>query len=280
MHEFLSVVLKLTIIIFLVTAMLHIGTILTLRQILDPLRNVRLLIASIGVSYILVPLTAIAITRLIPIEQPLRMGLILLSMMAGAESGPKIIAAARGCIAFSVALLSIQLVLTIIYVPMVLSVLLPEVHINHVDLLLKLLAMVLSPMLLGLFLKARHAAIAERITPLMQSVSTFFMFLMAVLIIILNFAEILRLIGSGAIFAGTIFVVISFIIGYLLGGPRQDTRRTLGFMSGTRNASISLMIASQVFDDPDVLLMITLTVIMMIVILLPTAYWLGRRGVA
>jgi predicted Na+-dependent transporter len=263
----------------LVTAMLHIGTSLTLRQILEPLHNVRLLIASIGVSYILVPLTAIAITRLIPIEQPLRIGLVLLSMTAGAEAGPKIIGAARGCIAFSVALLSIQLVVTIIYVPMVLSVLLPEVHINHGNLLLKLLAMVLLPMLLGLFLKARHAAIAERINPLMQSISTVLMFLMAVLIIILNFAEILRLTGSGAILAGAIFVVISFIIGYLLGGPRQDTRRTLGFMSGTRNASISLMIASQVFDDPDVLLMITLTVIMMIVILFPTAYWFGRRGV-
>jgi bile acid:Na+ symporter, BASS family len=280
MHEFLSVVLKLTIIVFLVTAMLHIGTSLTLRQILEPLRNARLLIASIGVSYILVPLTAIAITRLIPMEQPLRTGLVLLSMTAGAEAGPKIIGAARGCIAFAVALLSIQLLVTIIYVPTVLSVLLPEVHINHGDLLLKLLALVLLPMLLGLFLKARHAAIAERINPLMQKVSTVLMFLMAVLIIILNFAEISRLIGSGAIFAGTIFVVTSFIIGYLFGGPGQDTRRTLGFMSGTRNASISLMIASQVFDDPDVLLMITLTVIMMLVILLPTAYWFGRRGVA
>ena len=40
------------------------------------------------------------------------------------------------------------------------------------------------------------------------------------------------------------------------------------------------MIASQVFDNPDVLLMITLTVILMLVILLPTAYWFGRRAVS
>ena len=277
MQEFLTVALKLSIVVFLVTAMLHIGTSLTLRQILEPLRNARLVIISLGASYILIPLTAVVISRAIPLEQPLRIGLVLLSMTAGSEAGPKIIETAKGNIAFSVALLTMQLAVTIIYVPLVLSLLLPEVHFNHSKLLLKLFALVLLPMVSGLFLKARHGSIAERISPFMHSMSTLFMFLMASLIIILNFAEIVRLIGSGAILAGAIFVIISFIIGYLVGGPGQDTRRTLGFMSGARNSSISLMIASQVFDDPDVLLMITLTVILMLLILLPTAYWFGRR---
>jgi len=280
MHEILTIVLKLSIIIFLITAMLHIGTSLTLVQILAPLRNARLVIASLGVSYVLVPLTAILITRALPLEQPLRAGLILLSMTAGAEAGPKFIGAARGNIPFSVALLSMQLIATIIYVPLVLSFLLPEVRINYSNLLLKLFALVLLPMVSGLFLKARFGAVAALLSPLMHRVSTVFLFLMAALIIILHFAEIIRLLGSGAILAGMIFVIISFMLGYLLGGPGQDTRRTLGFMSGARNASIALMIASQVFDDPDVLLMITLTVILMLVILLPTAYWFGRRAVS
>jgi BASS family bile acid:Na+ symporter len=257
--------------------MLNVGASLTVRQILEPLRNARLVITSLGVSFILVPLTAIVITRVIPLEEPLRIGLVLLSMTAGAEAGPKVIGIAKGNIAFSVALLSMQLLVTIIYVPLVLSVLLPEVHINHTKLLLKLFVLVLLPMASGLFLKARHGAIVERLSPVVHGTSTVFMFLMVVLIIILNFAEMLRLVGSGSILAGMIFVIISFIVGHLLGGPGQDTRRTLGFMSGARNASISLMIASQVFKDPGVLLMITLTVILMLFILLPTAYWFGRR---
>jgi BASS family bile acid:Na+ symporter len=278
MHELLTIALKLSIIIFLATAMLHIGTSLTLRQILEPLRSIRLLITSLGVSYILVPLTAIVITRVLPLEQSLRIGLVLLSMTAGSEAGPKIIGIAKGNIAFSVALLSMQLMVTIIYVPLVLSMLLPEVTFDHTALLIKLLVLVLLPMASGLYLKARHEAIAERLHPVMQNTSTAFMFLMATLIIILNFAEIIRLIGTGAILASVMFIVISFIAGYLLGGPGQDTRRTLGFMSGTRNTGIALMIASQVFDNPNVILMITLTVIMMLVILLPAAFWFGRRA--
>jgi predicted Na+-dependent transporter len=59
MQEFLTVALKLSIVVFLVTAMLHIGTSLTLRQILEPLCNARLLLISLGVSYILIPLIVI-----------------------------------------------------------------------------------------------------------------------------------------------------------------------------------------------------------------------------
>jgi bile acid:Na+ symporter, BASS family len=280
MHEFLGVVLKLTIIFFLVSAMLHIGTSLTLRQILEPLGNACLLLKSLGVSYILIPLTAIVITRIIPLEQPLRIGLVLLSMTAGAEAGPKIIGIAKGNIAFSVALLSMQLVVTIIYVPLVISMLLPEVTFDHSALLVKLFLLVLLPMVSGLSLKTHRGAIAERVSHFLRGISTVFMILMVSLIIILNYAEILRLIGTGAILAGALFVIISFTAGYLIGGPGQDTRRTLGFMSGARNASIAFMIASQVFDNTDVLLMITLTVILMLVILLPTAYWLGRQAVA
>jgi predicted Na+-dependent transporter len=276
MQELLTIFLKLSIMVFLITAMLNVGTILTLRQILDPLRNVRLVITSLGVSYILVPLIAIVISRVIPLEQPLRIGLVLLSMTAGTEAGPKIIETAKGNVAFSVALLSMQLIVTIMYVPLVLSMLFPEVHFDHTKLLLKLFALVLLPMASGLFLKARHEAIAERLSPFIHGTSTVFMFLMAGLIIILNFAEIVRLVGSGAILAGMIFVVISFVAGYLLGGPERENKLTLGFMSGARNASISLMIASQVFDNPDVLLMITLTVILMLCILLPAAYWFNR----
>jgi len=64
MHEFLAVVLKLTIIFFWVTAMLNVGMNLTVRQLIEPLRNATPVIKSLGVSFILIPLTAIVITTI------------------------------------------------------------------------------------------------------------------------------------------------------------------------------------------------------------------------
>ena len=106
------------------------------------------------------------------------------------------------------------------------------------------------------------------------------MIAMAALIIILYSAEMLRLVGTGAILAGMLYFVMAFATGYLTGGPERDTRVTLAFMSSARNIGVAFMIASQTFNDPDVLLMITLMLVLMIVILLPAAYWFNRRAVA
>jgi BASS family bile acid:Na+ symporter len=100
----------------------------------------------------------------------------------------------------------------------------------------------------------------------MHRISTFFMMLMAALLIVLSIPEILRLAKSGAIPTALIFIAGAFLAGYLLGGPGQDNRRALGLMSGARNASISLMIATQVFNDPKVLLMIIATIILMLIV--------------
>jgi len=260
--------------------MLNVGMSLTFRQVLEPLRNVRLTSKSLAASYILVPLIAIVIARVVRLEEPLKIGLVLLSMTAGAEAGPKVSGIAKGNTAFSVALLFLQLFVTIIYVPLIFSILLPEISIDHGKMLIKLFVLVFLPMLSGLFLNTSHEAIARRLNNFMSGVSNFFMIMMCTLIIILYTAELLRLFGTGAILAGVLFFVIAFVAGYLTGGPGRDTRLTLAFMSSARNVGVAFMIASQTFNDPDVLLMITLMLILMIVILLPTAYWFSRRAAA
>ena len=132
---------------------------------------------------------------------------------------------------------------------------------------------------MGLLLKAHHEGLANRLGKYVHKISSVFMLLMAVLIIMLNHKEMLGLIGSGAPLAAVIFIVVSFIIGYLLGWPDRGTRLAMGFMHGGRNASVALMIASQVFgDQPRVLMMITVTVVLMLLILLPASYLFKARA--
>jgi len=273
MNEILTKALNPVILIFLVSTMLACGLSLTLGQIFGPFRNVRLAISAAVASYLLVPLTAVVVSRLIGIEEPLRYGLVLLSMAAGAEAGPKLTTNAKGNVGFSVGLLVVSLGITIFYIPVMLSLLLPEVHLDKLKLLVKLCLTVALPIVVGLFLKARVAGLAERLNKYVHKISSVFMILMAVLIIILNYKEMFLLVGSGAPLAAVIVILVSFIIGYLLGWPDRGTRLSMAFMHGGRNASIALMIASQVFSDqPKVLMMITLTVVLMLILLLPTSY--------
>ena len=153
MLEALAVAVKPVIIVFLLSTMLSVGASLTVRQIIEPLRNVRLVTVSLLTSFIIVPLIALAIAHLFRLDEPLKIGLVLLSMTAGTEALPKVTAIAKGNIAFSVALMFIQLVVSMIYVPSVLAIVLPEVNLHPLQLLLKLFVLVLLPLGVGLFLK-------------------------------------------------------------------------------------------------------------------------------
>jgi hypothetical protein len=57
------------------------------------------------------------------------------------------------------------------------------------------------------------------------------MLLMAALLILLNCNGMFRLIGSGAPLAAVVFIVLSFITGYLLGGPERGNVVQLGSLS-------------------------------------------------
>jgi BASS family bile acid:Na+ symporter len=273
MNEFLTQALNPVILIFLVSTMLASGLSLTVGQIFGPFRNVRIAISVVVASYIIIPLLAVAISRIIDIEQPLRYGLVLLAMAAGAEAGPKLTANANANVGLSVGILIVSIGITIFYVPIMLGLLLPDVHIEKGHLLMKLLLTVALPIILGLFLKSRFEKFADSISKYMHRISSVFMLLMAAIIILLNYKQILDLFGTGAILAAIIFIVVGFGTGFLLGLPERATSLAMGYMHGARNASIALMIASQAFSDqPKVLLMITLVVIIMLLVLLPFSY--------
>ena len=273
MNEILTHALNPVILIFLVSTMLASGLSLSVGKIFGPFRNIRIAITVVVVSYIVIPLFAFLIARVIGIEQPLRYGLILLAMSAGAEAGPKLTANSNANIGLSIGILIISLGITIFYIPFMLGLLLPEVHIDKGHLLIKLLLTVAIPLILGLFLKARFEKFADGIVKYVHTVSSIFMLLMAALIILLNYRQMIGLSGTGAISAALIFIVAGFGTGYLAGWPETSTRLVMGYMSGARNASIALMIASQVFgDQPKILLMITLVVILMLLLLLPLSY--------
>ena len=74
------------VLLFVVTTMLAMGFSLTLSQILAPLRRVRLVVLALVANFVLVPLLAFALTRVIPLSDPLKIGVILLGVSAGADS--------------------------------------------------------------------------------------------------------------------------------------------------------------------------------------------------
>jgi BASS family bile acid:Na+ symporter len=278
MIQFLEMALNGSVVVFTVASLLECGLGLTVAQIVRPLRNVRLVITSVVGSHLLVPLIAVAVSRLMGIEEHLRYGLVLFGSVAGVEVGPKMVGIARGNVGFAVGLMIVQLGLTVICVPVWLYLLLPEVHFNHLSLLAKLCVTVALPLAIGLFLKDRREILADRLIPYVNKFTLVLMLVMLGLIFFLKYDELFKLVGTNAIGAAIAFITGSFITGYLLGGPKPDTRKALAVMSGMRNGGVAIMIASQTFHDSGAFMMVLATSVIMFLIIPATAFWLGHRS--
>jgi BASS family bile acid:Na+ symporter len=266
MQEILTQATGPLIALFLVAAMFSLGLDLTLRQILGSMRDRRLVTKSLLVNLVLVPLLAIVITSLIPMHEGLRIGIVIFAISAGTEGGPKFVHMIKGNTAFAFGLLVLMLTFTVTLVPLILPLVIPHAEIQTGALVVKLLLVVALPICLGLLLNHLYPAHAARISPFAHHLSMFLLYGLFVLLIYVNFQEILALQAS-ALAAGLLYFVLAFAAGYLAGGPDVHNQRALGIMTFARNGSISMLIGREVFaDDPQVLMMATIMTVSSVVL--------------
>ena len=87
-----------------------------------------------------------------------------------------------------------------------------------------------------------------------------------------------RLLAPASSWPGIIFIVVSFVMGYLLGGSDGGIRSVLGLGAGQRNIAAALVVAGQNFTDPDVLITLIVIALIGLLILMPIGGELGKRG--
>ena len=278
MSEIITVIAKLSALTFILTSMLAMGLSLTIKQIMDPLRNTRLVLLGLLANFVLVPALAYLITVVIPLDDDLATGLIIVGTAAGAPFLPKLVQLAKGSAAFSVGLMTLLMVVTVIYLPIVLPLLLPGASVSPWDIAKSLIVSMLLPLGIGLFIKARYSDTAAHLQPIMSHVSSVAIVLMLVTILVLEFSTIIGTIGTGGILAALLFLVGALLIGLLLGGKDASMRSVMGLGTGQRNLAAAMLVAGQNFSSkPNVLVMVMLVAIFGLILLGVVAGEMAKR---
>ena len=275
--EFFGAIAGLSGLLFVVTSMLSMGLSLTMATIVQPLKNARLVILALLANFLLVPLLAYVITLVIPLEQSLQIGLIVLATAGGAPFLPKLVQGAKGNVAFGVGLMVLLMVVTIVYVPIVLPLLLSGVSVNPWDIAQSLIVTMLVPLAIGLLIKSHSPDAAEHWAPVMSKISGLAILILLVVGLSLNVSNILGLIGTGGILALLLFIFGSLLIGLVLGGRDPGVRSVMGLGTAQRNVAAAIVVTSQNFSGTDTLPFVLVAAVLLLLILLPTARSLGRR---
>jgi bile acid:Na+ symporter, BASS family len=267
--ELLSKAATVAMLTFVVSSMLAMGAGLTVSQISDPLRNARLVMLALLANFVLMPLGALALAKVLWLDEPFGVGLLLLGCAAGAPFLPKLAELAKGNLAFAVGAMVLLMVVTVGYLPMVLPLLLPGVTVDPLQIARSLVLLMLLPLATGLALKARYGDLAARMKPALDWISNASLILLVSLITAANIDKVLQVFGTRGILAGLLFIALGLGTGWLLGGPNADTKRVMALGTGQRNIAAALVVASQSFSDPKVIVMVIVVAIVGLIILMP-----------
>jgi predicted Na+-dependent transporter len=277
--EALGVIVQVSVLVFVVSSMLAMGLSLTIPQIIEPLKRLKLVLLALAVNFVAVPLVVLGIQAVMDLDQDIYTGLVLMATAAGAPFLPKLAQTAKGNVAFSVGLMVILMVATVVYMPVVMPLILSGVEVNPWDIASSLIFLMLLPLAIGLFIKARYIGMADGLQPFMAQASTVAIMLLLAGGIILQWDAIVSLIGTGGILAILLFLLISLALGYWAGGSDGGIRSVMGLGTAQRNLAAALVVGGQNFsDNPDVLVTVMVAGIIGLVVLLPIAAEFGRHS--
>jgi predicted Na+-dependent transporter len=246
---------------FVISSISAMGLDLTVKEILAPWKRKGLLSISLIANFVVVPLFALLIMKIIPLDTDLATGLIIVAAAAGAPSLPKAMEIIRGNVAYAVGLTMILILVTIVYMPIMLPYLIEGVSVDQTSTALYLVIFMLIPLIVTMALRAFVPVLAKRLYPVIDRASDLSIIVVLVIYTIGLFTSDFSiragaLLGLEGIIVAVLFIVGSFSIGYLMGGPELRNREVLAFGTGFRNVSAALVVVSANFEDPQILFMV------------------------
>lgn len=284
MSAALAQIASASVLVFAVSSMMSVGLAYRVAEIIGPLREARAVFRALVANFVLVPVLALGIERLIPMDPPLALGLLLLAGSAGAPFLIKLTSAARSDLALSAGLLLLLVPITVVFLPFYVRFAMAHpslrglsyVPSSIVALGVPLLSTLFLPILLGLAIKAIAPRWAARLGPIGGKLASIALVVEVLATFAANLHELIRITRTGALLAGVLLILGAFVIGFLL--SRRERSAVLGLGKAQRNIAGAMVIASRDFSDPDILLMVTACSLAGLLVLFPIAALLSRRA--
>jgi len=280
MAEILQVLLKVSLVIFMVGNLLALGLMLNLRQALGGLRNARFVVLSVLWGFILLPGLAYLLTVIVPLEPPYVIGLLLLGLAPCAPFLPPMVDRARGDMGYTAAFMLLASVITVAYMPFAVPVLVKGFSASAWTIAKPLLLFLLVPLAIGLAIQYRSGSVASRLQPFVKKATGIDTVLMLALCAVIYGKAFLGLVGSYAIGAQVLFFSAAALGPYLFSfGLPRGQKSVLSLGMSTRNIGAAL---APLFAVPEVdqraTVMVVFGVLMQATFSFVAASYFGRHA--
>ncbi len=243
-------ILMAAIYLFIITSLLFIGLDHTCRDILAPLKDIRLVIIALVVNLLLVPLTGYILVTVFSLSGAVLIGCILMTSAPGASYSPRLAEVSAGDVPFATGLMFLLCTIALVSTPITLVFLLPEsTAVNIWPVIRSLILLMVIPLIVGLAIRAYRPAVADRVKfPVVM-----FSYIMILIVLVMallttfgsaNAAGIFRsLFGTYGILVIVLAVCILFFSGTSWEGPDRNPQVACE-SSAVSNSGMALLFAA------------------------------------
>jgi len=202
--------------------------------------------------YVLMPLLAVGLALMFNLDPAVKIALVVFSVSPVAAFFPERALRAGGKQDYSVGLMLTAL-LAIVVIPVWLEIFkhifrLP-LHAPARSIAVLVFFAILVPLLVGIAVRAKATAFAERIAKPLGKIALVFVVLGVLPILFRSIRAIFSLIGNRTLLSFAGFVIAGYIIGYLLERPRPENRNILGLANVARHPAIAAVVAHANFPQ-------------------------------
>ena len=245
-------------------------------------RNGRLFVRTLLSMHVIMPLAAVWLCTKLALNPAISIALIALAISPVPPFLPGKAAKAGGDASYTVGLVITTALLSVLIVPVSLSILGGFFHLpgnTPVRMVIAIVAeTILLPMGLGLAI-AHFVPRAARAGKPLTNIATILL-LVALLPIVFRSWPIFRLlIGNGTLFAIVMLTGLGLAIGHLLGGPVPEHRTVLALATSTRHPAVAIVIGTTDFPGNGLIIgAVLLSLLVSAIACAPYVAWSHRRA--
>jgi BASS family bile acid:Na+ symporter len=237
--------------VFLISTMLAIGLTVTGAEILGVVRERRLMGRVLLANLVLIPIVGYLLILIFTLSPGTKLALALLALAPGGLTAIQFTDKVRGNLAFAAAVAFLLTILSIVITPILVKVILPletGLDLPFMRIILFVLLYLLLPLIAGFGIRSGREKAAKVLGKVMLIVSNV-SFVSTILLTSAVKKEAMGAIGMGTVLTMILFIVLSMVIGWWIGGPDKGNRRVLAIATSMRNAALGLLIAMRAFPE-------------------------------
>jgi len=251
------------------------------RDVLAAMRNTDLVLKGLLAVNIIVPLAALIICSILPIDPLIKIGIVIMAVSPMAPLVQMKMQKAGLDTSQAVGLYVALILSAILFVPATVA-LLSALYPTHASISVAAVGKMvfvttLLPVAVGLAIGNWAPNFARRAAPIVLITGFIAVLLLAVLILYKQGGAMLGLLGDGTLLAIMVTVAVGIAAGSLLGRPNPANSNALAMAAGTRHPGIAALIVHANFNEPRVMLTVLLFLLTGIIMTVAYLLWQARR---